>query len=117
MDISVTRFFQLLSDATRLRCLVLLDRETELCVCELVHALQLSQPKVSRHLAMLREAGVLDDRRQGLWVYYRLHPELPAWARETISRAAEVARREAGFSDDRQALAGMADRPVAAGCA
>ena len=66
--------FALLADPTRLRCVVLLQREGELCVCELVHALDLPQPKVSRHLALLREAGVVEDRRAGQWVHYRLHP-------------------------------------------
>lgn len=111
MEITLARFFQLLSDDTRLRLLVLLDQEAELCVCELVHALGLSQPKVSRHLAMLRAAGLLDDRRQGLWVYYRLHPRLPVWARDIITQVAAVARQESSFSRNRQALADMPARP------
>ena len=80
----VPALFSLLADPTRLRCVVLLQREGELCVCELVRALDLSQPKVSRHLAVLREGGVVEDRRAGQWVHYRLHPALPAWARHSI---------------------------------
>ncbi len=65
------QFFKALSDLTRLRMLVLLNCEGELCVCELTHALDEIQPKISRHLAQLRELGVVLDRRQGQWIYYR----------------------------------------------
>jgi ArsR family transcriptional regulator len=47
-------------------------------------ALDDSQPKISRHLAQLRSSGLLLDRRQGQWVYYRLNPELPAWVHEIL---------------------------------
>src|SRR6187431_3039646 len=68
-----------LADATRARIALLVAREKELCVCELTCALDEIQPKISRHLALLRESGVLADRRQGQWIYYRLHPDLPEW--------------------------------------
>ncbi len=77
-------FFKSLADDTRLRMLLLICREQELCVCELTAALELSQPKVSRHLAQLRKAGLLLDRRQGQWVYYRLHNALPGWAKSVV---------------------------------
>jgi biotin operon repressor len=75
--VTAENFFPALADPTRLRCLLLLATEGELCVCELTHALNESQPKISRHLAMLREAGIVSDRREGLWVHYRLSPDLP----------------------------------------
>ena len=65
------------ADETRLRLLNLLADNTEVCVCDLVEVLGLSQPKVSRHLAYLRRAGLVRDRKNGLWVYYRL-AESPA---------------------------------------
>ena len=68
---SFSRLFKALSDETRLRIVALLAHG-ELCVCHLEEALRLSQPKVSRHLGMLRAAGVVEDRRDGTWVYYRL---------------------------------------------
>lgn len=77
-------FFKLLADETRLSSLLLIVQEGELCVCELTSALCETQPKISRHLAMLRSAKVLLDRRQGQWVFYRLNPELPKWALETL---------------------------------
>jgi ArsR family transcriptional regulator len=63
--------FQALGDATRLRILGLL-LTGEVCVCHIHESLRISQPKASRHLAYLRKAGLVDTRRQGLWVYYRL---------------------------------------------
>jgi ArsR family transcriptional regulator len=66
-----------LADPTRLRILVLLTRIDELCVCQLAEAIDVLQPKMSRHLSILRKKDILLDRRDGLWVFYRLHPELP----------------------------------------
>jgi len=63
----------------------LIDLEGELCVCELTYALDQGQSKISRHLALLRNCGLLSDRRQGQWVYYRLHPDLPLWVKEILS--------------------------------
>ncbi len=117
MNISTDTLFRALADTTRLRSLLLLQREGELCVCELTHALGESQPKISRHLAQLREAGLVDDRRQGLWVYYRLHPELPAWATEVLAATAAGVGEQAPFSNDRVALCEMPNRPGARCCA
>jgi ArsR family transcriptional regulator, arsenate/arsenite/antimonite-responsive transcriptional repressor len=66
-----SRLFKALGDETRLRIVALLSHG-ELCVCHVEEALRVSQPKVSRHLAILRAAGVVDYRREGTWVYYRL---------------------------------------------
>lgn len=77
--------FKCLADDTRGHLTLLIAREGELCVCELTAALQVSQPKVSRHLALLRSSGLLVDRRQGQWVYYQLHPHLPDWVRDTLN--------------------------------
>jgi len=77
--ISTLHMFKCMGDMTRLRCLVLLHKEGTLCVCELSTALALSQPKISRHLALLRQNQLLLDSREGQWVYYRINPELPAW--------------------------------------
>ncbi|HEJ7040699.1 MULTISPECIES: metalloregulator ArsR/SmtB family transcription factor [Serratia] len=79
--------FKNLSEETRLTLVLLLRQAGELCVCELVSALEESQPKVSRHLAMLRESGLLIDRREGKWIYYRLSPHMPAWAAAIIEQA------------------------------
>jgi len=72
--------FKLLSDQTRLSIVLLVAHHRELCVCELTDALELSQPKVSRHLAILRNGGLLEGEKRGQWVYYKLHRELTAQA-------------------------------------
>lgn len=117
MTISPTQLFQLLSDETRLRCLLLMCQEGELCVCELTHALDVIQPKVSRHLAALRDAGMVLDRRQGQWIYYRLHPELPEWMGRVIEEAADGVTGQSPFCDDRASLSQMPNRPGSACCA
>lgn len=117
MNIDPEALFRALADSTRLRCLVLLQDEGELCVCELTHALDLAQPKISRHLGLLREAGVVSDRRQGLWVYYRLHPELSDWAQDVLGAAARGAADQPPFVQDRAALRDMPNRPGAPCCA
>ncbi len=71
---SFSRLFKSLGDETRLRIVALLSHG-ELCVCHLEEALGLSQPNVSRHLGILRMAGVVEHRREGSWVYYRLAPQ------------------------------------------
>jgi len=76
--------FKSLADETRARATLLIASQGELCVCELMCALDDSQPKISRHLAQLRNSGLLLDRRQGQWVYYRLNPALPAWVGEML---------------------------------
>ena len=76
--------FKSLADETRTRATLLIADQGELCVCELMCALDDSQPKISRHLAQLRSSGLLLDRRQGQWVYYRLNPDLPGWVHEVL---------------------------------
>jgi ArsR family transcriptional regulator len=68
---NVLTVFKALSDETRLRILKLLE-QGELCVCDIVAAFDMIQPKVSFHLAVLKEAGLIKDRKQGKWVHYRI---------------------------------------------
>jgi len=63
--------FKALSDKTRLRIIKILEHG-ELCVCDIVAALEMVQPKVSFHLRVLKKAGLIKDRKQGKWMYYRL---------------------------------------------
>ena len=93
-----------LADQTRLRILLLLVGKEELCVCELTQALQLAQPKISRHLAVLRETGLLLDRKTGLWVYYRLHPELPCWVLDSLDSLRLGSEGTQPYQEDRQRL-------------
>lgn len=97
-------FFKALADQTRLRCLMLLVDTGELCVCELALALDLPQPKVSHHLAALRKAGLVCDRKEGLWVYYSLSFDLPLWATSLLRTTAKGVAEISPFCDDRLAL-------------
>lgn len=102
-------FFKSLADDTRLRSLLLIEREGELCVCELMAALSQSQPTISRHLARLRRDGLLLDRRQGQWVFYRLHPELPEWACQVLTTSRQA--NGAFLQSCERSLAAMGERP------
>ncbi len=84
-----TILFRTLSDGTRLRCLLLQARRDEICVCDLTSVLDLPQSRVSHHLGNLRKAGLVQDCKQGPWTFYRLHPDLPGWARSVIEAACE----------------------------
>ncbi|WP_416274537.1 metalloregulator ArsR/SmtB family transcription factor [Lamprobacter sp.] len=96
---------------------MLLSRHSELCVCELTYAIGVSQPHLSRHLAQLREQGLVVDRRASTWIYYRINPNLPDWAK-TLLRNAEVGLTStAPFIDDSLALSAMPNRPDAPRCA
>jgi len=70
--LNISTIFKSLDDETRLRILSLLLEEEELCVCYLMDVLQLPQSTVSRHLALLKKAGWLKDRREGVWIYYSI---------------------------------------------
>lgn len=87
MTLTSLQLFKVLSDETRLGIVLLLRELGELCVCDLVAALNEPQPKISRHLAMLRECGLLLDRKQGKWVHYRLSPHIPSWSAQVVEQA------------------------------
>lgn len=91
---SEVEFFKCLSDPTRLSIIKLILRNQTICVCELTEALDMSQPKISRHLALLRSHGILHDSRQSQWVYYSLHPQLPHWAVEILKIIASSSENE-----------------------
>jgi len=96
-------FFKCLSDPTRLDILKIVLAQGNVCVCEITEDLNLSQPKISRHLALLRNLSILLDQRKGQWVYYRLNPELPEWANAVLNIiAAQTANSVMGSSDFNQ---------------
>ncbi|MCF7971396.1 MAG: metalloregulator ArsR/SmtB family transcription factor [Methylococcaceae bacterium] len=108
---SPTQFFKCLSDDTRLRCVTLLQKEGKLCVCELTTALALSQPKISRHLASLRQCGLLQDSREGQWVYYQISAKLPDWAIPLLNNALAAVEQSDLFKSDLERLQQMINRP------
>jgi ArsR family transcriptional regulator len=70
-EYSIAILFKALADRTRLRLLNLIGND-EVCVCFFVEVLKINQPKISRHLAYLRRAGVVAGRREGKWIHYRI---------------------------------------------
>ena len=105
------QFFKLLSDETRVRCLMLIVRNECLSVSELTQALQESQPKVSRHLAQLRSNGILTDVRQGQWVFYRLAKDLPGWMLKLIDDLIASNCLKTEYQQDIERLEAMTSRP------
>ncbi|MHA6160933.1 metalloregulator ArsR/SmtB family transcription factor [Pseudomonas sichuanensis] len=108
--ITPPELFKSLADETRARATLLIAQLGELCVCELMCALDDSQPKISRHLAQLRSSGLLLDRRQGQWVYYRLNPQLPAWVHEVLQLTLQA--NAAWLQANATRLQNMDERPV-----
>jgi ArsR family transcriptional regulator len=74
----LARVFKALGDPVRLRLLSMIASRAggEVCVCDLTPAFDLSQPTISHHLKLLKQAGLIDSERRGTWVYYRLLPEM-----------------------------------------
>ncbi len=107
-----TTLFRILGDETRLRAVALMAEAGEVCVCELVHALELPQPKISRHMAAMRDAGLVVPRRDAQWVFYDLDPALPDWQQDVIAATVKGIRTEAVVINDRKRLKSMNDRPV-----
>ncbi len=107
---SPARLFRTFADPTRLRIVSLLLDEKELCVCDLCAALKVSQPKVSRHLAMLRRAGVMEVRREAKWKFYSL-ARAGSPLHRTLLRAVRSGLEEMDeLSADRARLRGLALR-------
>jgi ArsR family transcriptional regulator, arsenate/arsenite/antimonite-responsive transcriptional repressor len=111
MMIDAHTLIQALGDPTRLRALVLLREEGVLCVCELTAALNVSQPKMSRHLATMRALDVVEDRRVANRVFYRIHPELPGWARAVIDHLASGLTTMPDFAIVQRRLHEFTNRP------
>ncbi|WP_319532274.1 metalloregulator ArsR/SmtB family transcription factor [uncultured Cohaesibacter sp.] len=106
----LTDIFSALSDPIRLRILALIAQESELCVCELVGALDMPQPKISRHCRALNEAGLVNSRREAQWVLYSVADDLSDWAKKALDAAVEGVQLDPQFASDRKRLKAV-DRP------
>lgn len=89
-----------MADPTRLRILVLLTQVEELCVCQLTETIDVLQPKISRHLGILRKKELLLDRREGLWIFHSLHPDLPIWAYKSLLELASGCLSRQPYKND-----------------
>ena len=96
-------FFRALADRTRLRLLNLMGND-EVCVCFFVEILKTNQPKISRHLAYLRRAGIVDARRDGPWMHYRIIEPADAGAARVLKDTMSWLANDQGMQRDRQRL-------------
>ena len=102
-EYQVEFLFKALADRTRLRLLNLMNTD-EICVCFFVEVLKTNQPKISRHLAYLRRAGVVEARRDGKWMHYRIVEPPDPHAARIFSEVRRWLQEDAEMQRDRQRL-------------
>ncbi|HIP94013.1 MAG TPA: metalloregulator ArsR/SmtB family transcription factor [Leucothrix sp.] len=105
-------FFKVLADETRLRCIALIFEQQQICVCELIHALDLPQSKISRHLSIIKLNGVITQRREGQWVLYSINSKLSSIKRNMIEMYVTELKNTSPFKDDKNSLLAMTNRPL-----
>jgi ArsR family transcriptional regulator len=103
-------FFLALADRTRLRLLNLIG-EDEVCVCFFVEVLKINQPKISRHLAYLRKAGLVSTRRQGKWMHYRVTPPQELHAKRIFDQVINWLKDDNEMQRDRARLVSVCCSP------
>ena len=103
-------FFAALADNTRLRLLNLMG-DAEVCVCFFVEVIGTNQPKISRHLAYLRKAGIVAARRDGIWAHYRITPPTNEYARRVLRDIQEWLKSDKLMQQDRKQLASVCCAP------
>jgi len=96
-------FFKALADPTRLRIINLIG-DQEVCVCFFVEIIKTNQPKISRHLAYLRRAGIVSARREGIWMHYRISTPSDENAAKVLSDVREWLAKDARMEQDRKRL-------------
>jgi ArsR family transcriptional regulator len=102
-DFNAELFFAALADRTRLRLLNLMS-DGEVCVCFLADTLGTNDPKISRHLAYLKRAGLVAGRRDGKWMHYRIHQPQNLQAREILDATLAMFRFDKSMENDRKRL-------------
>src|ERR1039458_6639442 len=107
----IERFFQALGDNTRLRLLNLMG-DQEICVCYFVEILAQGQPKISRHLAYLRSAGIVEARREGKWMHYRIVMPRNAGAEQVLRQTLAWLQEDRAMQADRKRLAKACSNPA-----
>lgn len=108
---NMERFFQALGDNTRLRLLNLM-RDQEICVCYFVEILEQGQPKISRHLAYLRRAGIVEARRDGKWMHYRIVKPQNTGAAQILRETLAWLKEEKGMQADFARLSKACCKPA-----
>jgi ArsR family transcriptional regulator len=105
------KFFVALSDRNRLRLINLMG-EDEVCVCFFVEILKMPQPRVSRHLAYLRRAGIVATRRDGKWMHYRIVPPSDEHAARILQEVREYLATDREMQQDRARLVKVCCAPA-----
>ncbi len=116
VHIEKIRVFAALSNAVRLRCVYLLAKHDEICVCELVEALNISQPTASKALSSLKASGLVSDRRDANWIYYQLKPDLPDWLQTVLRTVVDDLIRDKTYIADEKRFTRLVARPRAVVC-
>jgi ArsR family transcriptional regulator len=104
-------FFKVIGDETRLRCLAIIVKHHEVCVCELVEALALPQSKISRHLALIKSAGIITQRRLNQWVLYSLSAQLSHLKHQLLEQTVLELLKSDFYQLDDKRLLKMRKRP------
>jgi len=108
-DSPTVQMCKAMGDSARLHILMLLQQHGRLCVCELMSALDVLQPKVSRNLTILRHAGLIHGEREGKWMFYQLESRIPQWVSELLAEECRADQHHmAQFAAN---LAAMETRP------
>lgn len=103
VNVKLDKFFAALADRTRLRLLNLM-RDGEVCVCFFAETLDTNNPKISRHLAYLKRAGLVDARRDGKWMHYSLTPPKDPTMAKILSTLMTSLETDKEMKSDRRAL-------------
>lgn len=110
-DLDQDLFFRALADRTRLRLINLMGND-EVCVCFFVDALKTNQPKISRHLAYLRRAGIVEARREGTWMHYRVATPENADAARVLTDIRAWLTKDDNMKQERKLLAQICCLPA-----
>ena len=110
-DLDQELFFRALADRTRLRLINLMGND-EVCVCFFVDALKTNQPKISRHLAYLRRAGIVEARREGTWMHYRVATPKDPDAAQVLADIRAWLTKDANMKQERKFLAQLCCLPA-----
>ncbi len=109
-EYSIELFFKALADKTRLRLINLMGND-EICVCFFVEVLNTNQPKISRHLAYLRRAGIVTSRKDGKWIHYRLVEPTDPYAARILQELRAWMESTPSLQRDRERLVNLCCTP------
>ena len=104
-------FFKVIGDETRLRCLAIIETYKNVCVCELVHALELPQSKISRHLSLMKLGGLVSQKRENQWVLYSISADLSDFEQKLIASIVTEISQSGIFKKDKEHFLKMENRP------